>query len=431
MNKLLGGLGVKVYGIGFLALCVLFVWLTYAAFTKQFADYDEVTLKSSKTGLSLPTRADVKIRGVIVGEVLQVDSSGDGAELTLGLYPDQRETVPANTTAMILPKTLFGEKYVALQVPADPQGPIEPGATIEQSDVAIEVEEVLNDLFPLLRTIKPAELNYTLTAIANALEGRGNTLGEGIETFDAYLKRQNPEMPALLDSIDKLGQVSSLYNSIIPDLSRLLRNSVTTTGTLESKEEQLQALFTDVAGFSDTTKAFLRRNGDNMIRLAEQGQRILPMLARYAPEYNCLFRGIVGAIPGQEEAFRDKTLHIILEVLPEQRRGYEVRDLPRYADNRGAFPYCNLMYKSMRDGFNQNNLPPETLVPRIRDGVDYPLRASQPRAAVNDLVAGTAQERLMVNAIASPVLQVHVDDVPDVTTLLLGPLTRGTEVDLR
>jgi phospholipid/cholesterol/gamma-HCH transport system substrate-binding protein len=428
MSKLLSGLGLKAYGIGFLALCLLAVWLTHAAFTKRFSSYDEVTLKSSKIGLSLPSRADVKIRGVLVGEVLDVDSGGDGAELTLGLYPSETETIPANTTAQILPKTLFGEKYVALQVPDDPQGSIEAGDTIEQGNVAIEVEEVLNDLFPLLRSIKPAELNYTLTAIANALEGRGDKIGEGLETMDSYLKRQNPEMPALLDSIDKLGKVSSLYNSIVPDLTRLLRNSVTTMGTLESKEEELQALFTDVAGFSRTTKQFLRKNGDNMIRLANQGAQILPLLAKYAPEYNCLFRGIVGAIPRQEEAFRNKTLHIILEVLPRQPRGYNAGDQPRYNDKRGSFPFCNLMYKSMRGGFNQDNLPPERLVPRIRDGVNYPIAK---RVPVNDAVGGTLEDRTLVNAIASPVMGVHVDDVPDVTTLLLGPLTRGTEVNLR
>ena len=52
------------------------MWFTYAIFTKKFADYDEVTLQSSNIGLSLPTRADVKIRGVIVGEVLEVDTDG-------------------------------------------------------------------------------------------------------------------------------------------------------------------------------------------------------------------------------------------------------------------------------------------------------------------------------------------------------------------
>ena len=98
----------RVYGVVFLALCMLFVWFTYAVFTKKFSDYDEVTLQSSKIGLSLPTRADVKIRGVIVGEVLDVASDGDGAKLTLGLYPSERDTVPENVTATILPKTLFG-----------------------------------------------------------------------------------------------------------------------------------------------------------------------------------------------------------------------------------------------------------------------------------------------------------------------------------
>ena len=54
---------------------------------------------SSNIGLSLPTRADVKIRGVIVGEVLKTTTTGDGAELTLGLYPASIDTIPANVTA--------------------------------------------------------------------------------------------------------------------------------------------------------------------------------------------------------------------------------------------------------------------------------------------------------------------------------------------
>ena len=428
MKSLLSGIGVKAYGIGFLAIVVGAVYLTYAVFTKKFADYDEVTLQSSKIGLSLPTRADVKIRGVIVGEVLDVETDGDGAALTLGLYPSERKTIPANTSGMILPKTLFGEKFVSLQVPQDPAGPIEPGATIEQGDVALELEEVLNDLFPLLRTIKPAELNYTLTAIANALEGRGEKIGKNFETLDQFLKRQNPELPALLDSIDKLGDVSALYDSVIPDLNRTLRNSVTSLGTLEEKEQELQALFTDVAGFSRTTKKFLRKNGDNMIRVANQGAKVLPMVARYAPEFECLFKGFVGAIPRQEEAFRNKTLHIVLEVLPRQPRGYNAGDQPRNADTRGAFPYCNLMYKAIRGGYDQNNLPPEKIVPKLRDGVNYPIAK---RAPVSDAVSGGPQDKLLIDAVASPLLGVHVDDVPDVATLLLGPLVRGTEVDLR
>src|SRR3954463_10946159 len=112
--------GPKILGILFLCLLMAGVWLTYGVFSKKFVAYDKVTLQTSTLGLQLPERADVKIRGVIVGEVLGFGTDKDGARVTLGLYPDQVGTIPANVTGAIVPKTLFGEKYVALEVPQDP-----------------------------------------------------------------------------------------------------------------------------------------------------------------------------------------------------------------------------------------------------------------------------------------------------------------------
>jgi phospholipid/cholesterol/gamma-HCH transport system substrate-binding protein len=428
MRKALSAAGPRVYGAMFIALVLLFVWLTYAVFTKKFSDYDEVTLESSKIGLSLPARADVKIRGVLVGEVLEVVTDGDQAELTLGLYPDHTSTIPKNVTAQILPKTLFGEKYVALQVPEDPQGAIQAGDTIKRTDVSIELEEVLNDLFPLLRAVRPADLNYTLNAISSALEGRGDKLGNSIETLESYLREFNPDVPELIDNIVKLGRTSEVYNSVVPELARLLRNSVKTTNTLETKDERIKTLFTDVAGFSDTTKAFLDKNGDNLITLADQGQKILPLLARYSPQYKCFIQGIVAAIPANEQAFRDKTLHIILEPLRKEPRGYTPSDRPQYADTRGPFPYCAELYQAMRGRFDQSNPFRGKYVPKIQTGADYGFGK---RAPVSDAVGGTAQEQLLIGAASSPVLGIPADQVPDVTTLLLGPLARGMELDVR
>ena len=104
--------GHRVLGVAFLVLLLLFVWATYAIFTKKFVDFVPVTLKTSSIGLQLPALADVKIRGVIVGDVREIDSSGDGATLSLAIDPAQADIIPANTTARIVPKTLFGEKYV-------------------------------------------------------------------------------------------------------------------------------------------------------------------------------------------------------------------------------------------------------------------------------------------------------------------------------
>ncbi len=429
-----GGRGTSVLagralGVAFLVLCLLFVWFTYAMFTKQFASYDEVTLNTSRIGLSMPTRADVKIRGVIVGEVLETRTSGDGAQMKLGLYPDRNADIPADVTAQILPKTLFGEKYVAFQLPDDGgSGTLQAGDTVEQAEIAVELEAVINDLFPLLRTVQPAELNYTLTALANALEGRGEALGDNLETLDSYLRRMNPEIPALLESLRRLGQTAGVYESIIPELVDTLRNTVVTTNTFQSNEDEIQALFDDVAGFSDTSREFLDANGQNMVTLADQGRRILPILAKHSPAFECFLAGAVASIGPNEQAFRDRTLHIILETLPRQPRGYTPEDRPEFNTTGGPFPFCEDLYKGIRGEYGQDNLIPPRLVPQINDGVNYPVAK---RAAVNDGVIGTRAHREVLDLAAAAVLDVPVEDVPALASLLLGPMAQGKAVDVR
>jgi phospholipid/cholesterol/gamma-HCH transport system substrate-binding protein len=424
----------RVLGVAFLVLLLLFVWLTVSIFNKSFTSYDRVQLKASKVGLQLPSRADVKIRGVLVGEVLSTSSDGAKADIRLGIFPSQSHIIPKNVTARIVPKTLFGEKYVALQVPKNPsKQSIGPGDVIAESRVAIEVERVLADLYPLLRTVQPAQLNYTLTAMANALEGRGQAIGQNLVILDDYLQRMNPKIPLLIDDLDKLSTVSNTYADVVPELANLLRNSVTTGNTFVEKEQKVQALFDDVAGFSVTTKDFLEKNGQNVIRLSKQGQAQLPLFAKYSAEYPCLLNGIVKAIPREAEAFRDYTLHINLEVLPKQPRGYGPADRPQQNENGSNMVPLDECNKAMNGVYNQRKLPPRSLVPNIKDGVSYPL--DKGRAATGfDLTsgyAGTSAERDLVNTLAGPTMGVDAGKVPDVASLLFAPLARGAEVSVR
>jgi len=430
----------RVLGAAFLALLLLAVWFTYAVFNKSFTEYDEVTLRSSKLGLQLPDHADVKIRGVIVGEVIETATTAEGARLTLGLYPSKRAVVPADVSARILPKTLFGEKYVALEPDeSGSDGPIRPGATIEEAEVSMEVEQVLTDIYPLLRTVHPAEMNYTLTAVAAALEGRGEQIGANLATLNDYLERTNPQIPALIEDLRMMSEVSDVYRTAMPEIARLLRNSVTTGATFIEKEQKIQALFEDVAAFSSTSEEFLDANGDNIIRLGELGARQLPVYAKYAPQFPCLLDGIVKIAPRQAEAFRGHTLHINLERLPEQPRGYTAADDPRYGDKRGPHDE-SLCRRAINDEWGQDNLPPLFLVPDLDDGVDEPIgkgpghanmAATGPSFRLTSGSAGTVAEQSLLNAVAAPALGVSADAVPDLAALLWGPIVRGAEVELR
>ncbi|WP_183095901.1 MCE family protein [Nocardioides stalactiti] len=356
----------KTLGVIFIALLMFGVWLTYAIFTKKFADYEEVKLEASSVGLQLPLRADVKIRGVIVGEVLETEADSDGATITLGIYPDEIDSIPANVTGAIVPKTLFGEKYVSLVIPpSGASGQLRADQVITKTDMGTEVEEVLNDLYPLLRTVQPADLNSTLTALATALEGRGSQLGENLETVDSYLKRINPQIPALLEDLRLTAQVSDLYADILPEVAQILDDTVVTTGTLEEKEATLNAALRDIRSFSDTARVFLDRNGALLEEAGELGTTQLRLLARYASEIPCIAGGLNNIAPRIASMFRGFELHIVLETLPNQPRPYNVNDLPKFGDSRG--PRC---YSLPNPPWSQAN--PYQNPPNFNDGVDEP-----------------------------------------------------------
>ena len=420
----------KFLGVAFILLLIAGVYGTYAIFTKKFADYEEVTLQTSKIGLQLPSRADVKIRGDIVGEVLEFDTVSEGAELTLGIFPSDVDKIPANVTGSIVPKTLFGEKYVSLEIPDETTGDhIQAGAVIDRTEVSIEVEEVLSDLYPLLRTVQPAEINMTLNAMATALEGRGELIGENLETVDSYLKRINPQIPDVVEDLRLTARVSDVYADVLPQIAAILRNTVTTTQTMEGREAKLETMFKDVAAFAGTARRFFRENGDNMIRLGEVSATQLRVFAKYAPEYPCLTAGIVNAGKLQAEAFRGFTLHINLEQLPNQPRGYKPSDRPRFGEDRG--PTCLAL---PNPPWSQNN--PVRHQPNMDDGVDEPTGKGTSRIApsyydTGSGFAGTPQESSLLNSLLGPALGVTAEDVPDLGALLVGPMARGAEVSLR
>jgi phospholipid/cholesterol/gamma-HCH transport system substrate-binding protein len=407
----------RVLGIVFLAMLVGAVWLTNAVFTKKFTDYEKVTLRATNIGLNLPERADVKIRGVIVGEVLETKSTTEGAEVTLGIFKGQEDIIPKNVTGSIVPKTLFGEKYVSLIVPENASSEhITAADTIPRTDVSTEVEEVLNDLYPLLTTVQPAQLNMTLNALATALEGRGDALGENLETVDAYLKRINPQIPGLVEDLRLTSEVSDTYSDVLPQVAQILDDTVTTGQTLEGREAQLAALFQDISSFSDTGRTFLDDNGEELVRLGEVSAAQLRVLARYSPQFPCLTQGIVNVGKLQAQAFRGFTLHIVLETLPRQPRAYKPDDKPRVAENRG--PNCLHL---PNPPWSQAN--PVRQQPNFNDGVDRPTGKGTSRVAPG---FGDGDYRYSGTPSDAEVLKRMLDETgfrsSDLGVLLAGPL---------
>ncbi len=419
------GIGQKVmlrtYGVVFLLVLALLVGLSVAIYQKKFTDVVRVTLETDRVGNQLAPPADVKLRGMIVGEVRSVSSDGRKATIDIALKPRTVGLIPANVSARLLPKTLFGEKFVDLVLPGRPtQRRLTEGDVIPQdrSTTAIELETVLDDLLPLLRTIQPAKLNATLNALATALEGRGERLGENLELVDGYFTRLNPQLPAIKEDISGLADVTRIYADAAPDLVRMLRNFSVTTNTIRAKADAYAGFLAGTAGFATTTRQLLEDNEDRIIQLAAVGRPILGVLAEYSPEYPCLLQGLAQSNDFIGDTFANGELHITLEVT-HARKGYQPGEEPAWGENRG--PLC----------YGLPNPPRPWPGNRFRDGT----KSDGSGAAVPGFLvdpqsglSGSAEEQQVVDALLAPQMGVQAEQVPDLATLLFGPMARGTAV---
>ncbi|MEU8226260.1 MCE family protein [Kribbella sp. NPDC048915] len=435
----------KVLGVAFIGVLVFLLWLTYAFYAKVFTKTVDVELKTSHIGLQLNEHADVKLRGIIVGEVRGVSTDGDEATVNLSLKPDLVDQISASVSARILPKTLFGEKYVALVPPSGAEGRhIKAGDVIsrDKTAVGIEIEKVLNDALPLLQAVDPADLNATLNTLATALEGRGAEIAGTLTQLDAYLKKLNPHVPQLMDALAKLTQVSDLYGDATPDLVRALRNLTITGNTVVEKQKQLQGFFVDVRKLSSTGNTFLKTNEDRVIRLGQVSRPVLDLLERYSPEVPCFLQVLTETAPILNDTFRDGRLNINLELITNQPTPYEPNETPVYADHRG--PTCvgrNYSHPGAKPGpYNQQNPAPYVVAD---DGVQgdhnktarFPLplqlNRAMPGFAADTQGVGAPAEQQLIKTVVGPEMGVAANDVPDLTTLLVGPLLRGGQVNLK
>ena len=135
--------------------------------------------------------------------------------------PDFLPTIPSNTTAMLIPKTLFGERYVSLSIPPNAEPAPAPGGRHHQPGPvanATETEQVLNNLLPVLTAVQPQKLSDTLGAISQSLSGRGEQLGNTLVLLNQYVEGLNPSLPDLQANLRALAPTADIYNQASPDL---------------------------------------------------------------------------------------------------------------------------------------------------------------------------------------------------------------------
>jgi phospholipid/cholesterol/gamma-HCH transport system substrate-binding protein len=329
-------------GIVFITAMAVLVGLSIAVYNKSFTHPTMVTIKAQNAGLQLARFGDVRRHGALVGHVREISNDGKSAVIKVALVPSSAKSIPENVDVEILPTTLFGQKYIAIVDPTRPsEKSLSDGDVIPASRVRtnVELQKILANLFPLLRSIRPADLSSTLYSLATALRGRGDRIGETFVKLDDYLTTMNVHLPTLRQDLVLLARVSKTYALAAPDLVRLLRNATTTAHTVTAKEAQLQGFFRDVTGLGKTSTRVLTANETNIVRGAALSKPLLSLLDTYSPEFPCLLKGAAKYSGRLNQIFRQGKVWQSMHLAANQRRPYDERDRPVYGEV-GHGPEC-------------------------------------------------------------------------------------------
>ena len=274
------------------AFTAVFLLVTSAMFAGSFRSAVSVTLISERSGIIMETNGKVKMRGVEVGRVGQVGTSTDGAQLTLEIDPDQIPYIPANVEAEIDVTTAFGAKFVDLVYPENPSKErLAAGAVLRSKNVSTEVNTVFENVVDLIDMIDPAKLNSVLTAVADAVRGQGERMGQATTDLNQVLTALNDRSDIIREDWRSFKNFNDTYAAAAQDILTVLDAASTTSKTVVDRAAALDTLLFNVVGLGQAGTNLLVTSKDNLVSSANVLEPTTGLLLKYSPTYTCTLQG--------------------------------------------------------------------------------------------------------------------------------------------
>ena len=165
--------------------------------------------------LNVVPRSVVMVNDVTVGEVIEVDRVGWNAEIVMRVRNGTE--LPDNAYADIRQSSLLGEKYVALEPPADeePVGELGDGDDIPLSSTGRnpEVEEVLGALSFLLSGGGVGQLGTITQELNNVMNGRTERLRHLLGSLESVIGTIDSQRAQIISALESMNGLSKTLNA--------------------------------------------------------------------------------------------------------------------------------------------------------------------------------------------------------------------------
>ncbi len=348
-------------GVVLLVLGAVVSALTTAYARGAFSDDVAVHALVDDAGGALVTGSDVKLDGVIVGRVVDVraaevpgggalrrgsGTTGPGAaegpvRVDLRIDADHADEVPAGVAARVLPATVFGTTFVDLVPPERRTGVLTAGTAVPQARDAetLELQDALDSSYRVLTAVEPAKLSATLGALATALDGRGEELGETIETVSTYLGRLEPRMPLLREDLALFASTMSTLADTSPQLLDATRDALVTSRTIVEERAQITSLLSGGGALVGEARRAVDAIGDPFVEALDGAAVVVDAMYDERRGLPRSFTSFVNFAAKQSETFSAGSfMSTNVFIKTGDDAPYTAADCPTYGTARG--PRC-------------------------------------------------------------------------------------------
>ena len=397
----------------------------------------------------ITSQSPVRYHGVNVGRISTIESGSAVSRVRLAINSDVLQHIPSSVVARVVPRTFFGDIYLRL---IDPPGsrsarPLTGGSTIsvDRSPDAMALYDMFTKIVTVFSQVRPERMQTALTAISQALRGRGREIGATIDNLSVSADTLAPSLSRLLDDTPQFRDVMVALHTATPDILHTLSAATSVSDRMVHDRAFAPALDA-VARLGGLLTGFVNDNRQQLITVLDAAGKILATTAAN-PD------GLRGTLSGAESfgaagarVFSTGKFSITAVATFAGPMPYTMADCPQYGSLSGA--HCAASGPAL--------VPtPRPADPLSLPAADLPLgpsripgtEASDPPAAAAEPpapegVAPAAPAAVVVDPDRQDhtlaVLQNHLlpqpnpTDKPNIATVvMLGPLVQGTEVRIR
>ncbi|MCZ8382708.1 MlaD family protein [Mycobacterium sp. CPCC 205372] len=216
----------------FMVVAVTLTWLVYVTLRRDVAGTTAPYAAMFSDVYGLRVGDDVRMAGVRVGRVENIELQGDRAKVSFVVQTEQQ--VLGTTVASVTYQNIVGQRYLGLTLGTlGEPGPLPPGSVIpvERTDPSFDVGTLLNGYEPLFSVLNPRDADNLTKGVLQSLQGDESAItalvDQTSQLTDAFAGRDQV-LGNVIDSLDRVFGTLAAQNTNLDQVLAQTRRAITT-----------------------------------------------------------------------------------------------------------------------------------------------------------------------------------------------------------